>query len=124
MSIHRRDLLFSSGAALVVAAAGGRALAAAPEQPPYAWRSLPFGGGGFVSGVALHPRRPGLAYRRCERGGVYRRDEHDQPWVPLLDHLGGADADLTSVLSIALDPRDPQRVFLACGDSTGECAGL
>ena len=119
MIITRRRLLSSSGAALVLAAGGGRALAASPEQP-YAWRNLPFGGGGFVSGILVHPRRPGLAYLRCERGGVYRRDRHDQPWVPLLDHLGGPDADLASVLAMALDPRDPERVFLACGDTTGE----
>lgn len=119
MIITRRRLLSSSGAALVLAAGGGRALAASPEQP-YAWRNLPFGGGGFVSGILVHPRRPGLAYLRCERGGVYRRDRHDQPWVPLLDHLGGPDADLASVLAMALDPRDPDRVFLACGDTTGE----
>lgn len=120
MIITRRRLLSSSGAALVLAAGGGgRALAASPEQP-LAWRNLPLGGGGFVSGIAVHPRRPGLAYLRCERGGVYRRDGPAQPWVPLLDHLGGADADLASVLAIALDPRDPDRVVLACGDTTGE----
>ncbi|HEV8692254.1 MAG TPA: sialidase family protein [Ideonella sp.] len=119
MIIDRRRLLSSTGAALALAAGGGRALAASSEQP-YAWRNLPFGGGGFVSAIVLHPRRPGLAYLRCERGGVYRRDGHDQAWVPLLDHLGGADADLASVLAVALDPRDPERVFLACGDTTGE----
>lgn len=86
----------------------------------YAWRNLPFGGGGFVSGILVHPRAPGLTYVRCERGGLYRRDRHDQPWVPLLDHLGGADADLASVLAVAVDPQDPGRVFLACGDTTGE----
>jgi len=118
--INRRYLLSSSGAALALAATGRCALAASADPASYAWRNLPFGGGGFVSGMALHPRRPGLAYLRCERGGAYRRDGHGQPWKPLLDHLGGVDADLTSVLAIALDPRDPQRVFLACGDSTGE----
>lgn len=119
MTLNRRSLLSSSGAVLALAAAGRSAFAASAQQP-YAWRNLPFGGGGFVNGIALHPRRPGLAYLRCERGGAYRRDAHDQPWQPLLDHLGGADADLTSVLALALDPRDPQRVFLACGDGSGE----
>ena len=124
--INRRRLLSSSGSALVLAA-GGRpaALAASPAsaasaEEPYAWRNLPFGGGGFVSGIVLHPRRPGLAYLRCDRGGVYRRDGHDQAWKPLLDHVGGVDADLASVLAVALDPRDPDRVALACGDTTGE----
>jgi len=120
MIINRRALLSSSSAALALAAAGGSALAASVEPQPHAWRNLPFGGGGFVSGISVHPRRPGLAYVRCDRGGAYRRDGVDQPWVPLLDHLGGADTDLTSVLAIALDPRDPQRVFMACGDTTGE----
>jgi len=119
MNINRRRLLSTSGAALVLAAGGGHTFAASPD-PAYSWRNLPFGGGGFVSGIVVHPQRPGLAYVRCERGGVYRRDGHDQPWVPLLDHLGWSDADLTSVLAIALDPRNPDRVFLACGDSTGE----
>jgi len=120
MIINRRALLSSSGAALALAATGGRALATSAEPRSQAWHNLPFGGGGFVSGIVLHPRQPGLAYLRSERGGAYRRDGHGQPWQPLLDHLGGNDADLTSVLAIALDPRDPQRVFLACGDSTGE----
>lgn len=119
MIINRRRLLSSSGAALALAAGGGRALASPAEQP-CAWRNLPFGGGGFVSGIVFHSRRPGQAYVRCERGGVYRRDGHDQPWVSLLDHLGGGDADLASVLAVALDPRDPDRVVLACGDTTGE----
>lgn len=118
--INRRSLLSSCGAALTLAAAGGRTLAAPTAPQACAWRNLPFGGGGFVSGLVLPPGRPGLSYARCDRGGAYRRDGHEQPWVPLLDHLDGADADLTSVLAIALDPRDPRRVFLACGDSTGE----
>ncbi len=119
MIINRRRLLSTSGAALVLAAGGGRTLAS-PPGPAYSWRNLPFGGGGFISGIVVHPRRPGLAYVRGDRAGVYRRDGHDQPWVPLLDHLGWADADLASVLAIALDPRNPDRVFLACGDATGE----
>jgi hypothetical protein len=120
MMINRRRVLCSSGAAFVLAAGGGRVLGAAPEGAAYSWRNLPFGGGGFVSGIVCHPRQPGLAYVRCERGGVYRRDAHDQAWVPLLDHLGGNDIDLASVLAVALDPQDPNRVFLACGDSTGQ----
>ena len=82
-------------------AAGAGRTGAAQTAGSYAWRNLPFGGSGFVSGIVVHPRRPGLAYVRCERGGAYRRDGHDQPWVPLLDHLGGADEDLTSVLAVA-----------------------
>jgi len=119
MMIDRRRLLAASGAGLLLGPAASLARAA-DLSAPYTWRNLPFGGGGFICSLVMHPRQPGLVYARAERGGVYRRDAHDQPWQPLLDHLGGPDADLMSVLSVAVDPQDPQRVFLACGDSTGE----
>jgi hypothetical protein len=121
MTINRRHLL--SCAALMAGPVGGPALAAAPAasgSAPYAWRNLPFGGGGFVAGIVVHPQRPGLAYVRCDRGGVYRRDGHDQPWQPLLDHLPPEDIDLATVLAVAVDPRDPERVVIACGDATGQ----
>ncbi len=119
MMIDRRRLLAASGAGLLLGPAASLARAA-DATAPYTWRNLPFGGGGFICSLVLHPRKPGLVYARAERGGVYRRDAHDQPWQPLLDHLGGPDADLMSVLSVAVDPQDPQRVYLACGESTGE----
>ena len=119
MTMDRRGFLATTGASLLLAPAAPAALAAGPAAA-YTWRNLPFGGGGFVSGLVFHPRQPGLVYARAERGGVYRRDASDQPWVPLLDHLGGTDADLASVLSVAVDAQDPQRVYLACGDTTGE----
>src|SRR5690349_19727659 len=101
-SINRRRLLSTSGATLLLLAAGARRAAAAAPAGSYAWRNLPFGGGGFVSGIVCHPRQPGLSYVRCERGGAYRRDGHAQPWVPLLDHLGAADNELSSVLAVAV----------------------
>lgn len=92
----------------------------AAASSPYQWAPLPFGGGGFVTGLVPHPRQAGLLYARTERGGVYRRDGPAQAWVPLLDHLGADDADLMSVLGVAVDPQDPGRVVLACGAGTGE----
>lgn len=91
-----------------------------PASASYEWANLPFGGGGFVTGLVTHPRQAGLMYARTERGGVYRREGPTQAWVPLLDHLGADDADLMSVLSVAVDPQDAGRVFLACGAGTGE----
>jgi hypothetical protein len=70
--------------------------------------------------MVMHPRAPGLAYVRAERGGLYRRDANQAAWVPLLDGMGGSDADWMNVLSVAVDPQDSQRVYAACGGSTGE----
>ena len=117
--MQRRRLIQAAGACALL---GGRAIPAAAESATltYDWRSLPFGGGGLVAGLALHPRESGLLYARTDKGGAYRWDAAAKSWTPLLDHLGAGEADLTGVLSVALDPADSQRVYLACGISTGE----
>jgi len=85
------------------------------DDAPYDWRSVPYGGGGFVDGFVFHPREKGLLYARTDIGGAYRFDAATRSWIPLLDHLTKAQTDLSGVLSLALDPNDPERVFVAGG---------
>jgi len=86
------------------------------QQPaPYVWQSVPFGGGGYVDGFAYHPREKDLLYTRTDIGGLYRYDYEAKRWLPLLDHLSRQDGDLMGVLSIALDPANPDKVYAACG---------
>jgi len=85
-----------------------------PSQP-YLWHNVVIGGGGFVTGIIPHPRQPGLIYARTDVGGAYRWDEPARRWVPLTDNIGMADVDLTGCESIAVDPNDAQRVYLAMG---------
>ncbi len=83
----------------------------------YVWKNAVIGGGGYVTGIEFHPAEPGLAYARTDVGGVYRRDSASGPWIPLNDWIGGlnnAFMDL-GVWSVGLDPADPERVHLACG---------
>ena len=92
----------------------------AGAPPPYQWSSVPFGGGGFVNGFAFHPREQGLLYARSDSGGLYRFDSKAQAWVALFDGLSADDADLMSVLSLALDPEDTERIYAACGLTTSD----
>jgi len=41
-------------------------------------------------------------------------------WIPLLDWIAFPDWNLSGVESIAIDPRDPDRVYLAVGTYTNE----
>ena len=101
-----------------LALAGASALAAAPTDVPYGWKPVAIVGGGFVDGIAFHPGVPGLAYARTDMGGAYRRDTATGPWQLLLDHLPLADVNLMGVESLAVDPHDPNAVYLACGTYT------
>ena len=73
------------------------------------------GGGGFVTGVVFHPGEKGLAYARTDVGGAYRWDDKLQRWVALTDWLAPEDDNLMGIESIAIDPSDPERVYLAAG---------
>lgn len=81
----------------------------------YEWRSLPFGGGGFVSALIDCPQEEGLFFARTDVGGAYRWNAEEQSWTPLLDFLPENQVSLMGVESLAVDPSSPNRVFLYCG---------
>jgi hypothetical protein len=75
-------------------------------------------GGGFVDGIIFHPAEKGLRYARTDIGGAYRWNDGTKRWEPLLDWVSYPDLNLMGVESIAVDPSDPNRVYLACGTYT------
>jgi photosystem II stability/assembly factor-like uncharacterized protein len=78
------------------------------------------GGGGFIPGIVFSTTEPGLVYARTDIGGAYRFNPQSGTWTPLLDWIGFPDWNLSGVESIAIDPRDPDRVYLAVGTYTNE----
>jgi hypothetical protein len=98
--------------------AGAAAHSAPPQDAPYRWREVAIVGGGFVDGIAFQSAIPGLAYARTDMGGAYRRDTATGPWQPLLDWLPLADVNLMGVESLAVDPNNPDALYLACGTYT------
>jgi hypothetical protein len=84
-----------------------------PPAEPYTWRNVVIGGGGFVTGIITHPRQKNLMYARTDVGGAYRWDDAAQRWIPLTDGIG--DMDYTGIESLAVDPSDTNRVYLAAG---------
>jgi hypothetical protein len=94
-------------------------LADAPVQTQaYQWKSVRMGGCGFVTGIVFHPTEKGLAYCRTDMGGAYRRDSETGDWIAITDWLPLEDVNLMGIESIALDPSDPNRVYMACGTNT------
>jgi photosystem II stability/assembly factor-like uncharacterized protein len=89
-----------------------------PQQQPYNWKNVQIVGGGFVDGVIFHPTAPDVRYARTDMGGAYRWDNAAHRWQPILDWVPYKDLNLMGVESIAVDPADPNRVYLACGTYT------
>ena len=100
-----------------------RPLVAPALSTPYEWRNVEINGGGFVSGLVFHPKQRGLIYARTDIGGAYRWNNATKRWTALTDEFGPGDWNLLGIESIALDPNDANRVYVAAGTYTNEWAG-
>ncbi|MEU4191037.1 RICIN domain-containing protein [Kribbella sp. NPDC026611] len=89
----------------------------------YAWNNAQIVGGGFVTGLVFNPARKDLLYARTDVGGAYRWDAPSARWMPLTDWIGGGDWNLLGIESLATDPVDPNRLYLASGSYTNGWAG-
>ena len=94
-----------------------RVAQAAPSQP-YAWRNVEIAGGGFVPGIIFNAKEKDLIYARTDIGGAYRWDPAAKRWIQLMNWVSAADWSLSGIDSLATDPVDPNRVYVAAGTYT------
>jgi hypothetical protein len=100
------------GATQTAPVAAGAA-AAASEQ--YTWKNVQIAGGGFVPGIVFNQTERNLIYARTDIGGAYRWNETTQRWTPLLDSFGWNNWGFLGVSSLATDPVQTNRVYVAAG---------
>jgi hypothetical protein len=84
----------------------------------YSWKNVTILGGGFVTGVIFSPVEKNLVYARTDVGGAYRFNAADKTWIALTDHFGKDDGNLLGIESIAADPMDANKVYMAVGTYT------
>jgi xyloglucan-specific exo-beta-1,4-glucanase len=105
---------------LAIAAPAAQAEAPDAAASDYSWSNAAISGGGYVPGIIYSRTEPGLVYARTDIGGAYRLDRETDTWVPLLDHVGWDDWNRLGVLSLATDPAEPNRVYVATGMYTND----
>ena len=102
-------------------------VASAPQaqvsSQAYTWKNVEIGGGGFVPGIIFNTTQRDLVYARTDIGGAYRLDPATRRWIPLTDFISDADYNLLGIESLATDPVDTNRVYIATGAYLQSFAG-
>ncbi|WP_223192221.1 glycoside hydrolase [Paenibacillus sedimenti] len=114
-------------AALCIGLLGGAATAAPAankqkevKSESYEWGRAQVVGGGFIPGIIFNQTEKDLIYARTDMGGAYRWDQANNKWIQLLDSVSMEDWNLLGVESLATDPVDPNRVYIAAGTYTND----
>lgn len=88
----------------------------ASEMPAYGqWRSSMIGGGGYIQNVVL-TADPKRLYSYVDVGGFYRSDDAGRHWRMMHGNLPNKQGK-TEVRGLLADPRNPDRILVACGSS-------
>ena len=82
------------------------------------WRSVPIGGGAYVTGIYAHPQVADLIYMQTDNGGAYRWQPKQQRWQNIIDSFPRLPWNYYGVEALALDPQNPELVYLGLGKYT------
>lgn len=102
----------------------GKEFTLTAQIPEYRWDHLKIGGGGYVTGIAIHSSDKDIMYIRTDIGGAYRWNKHVNGWEQMLNWISPENANLIGVDGIALDPSNSNRVYLALGRRSDEEGGV
>ena len=101
------------------------------QAQSYDWKPVKVGGGGWVTGLILHPTESNLVYCRTDVGGAYKWNNSTNQWEQLIKanrmpsalmNFSGNQGDgidrstIYNVEGIAIDPSNSNVLFVSGGD--------
>jgi len=81
------------------------------------WSNIKIGGGGYVTGVQVHPDDSNIVYMKTDVGGLYRWNAADTSWTPITDRFTYKDKDLYGIEGMAIDPNNKDFLYFTAGVS-------
>ena len=99
---------------------GPKTIVQADSTETYNWSNAQIVGGGFIPGIIYNPTEPDLIYTRTDMGGAYRWNPSNNSWLPLTDWVSNEEWNLLGIESLATDPIETNRVYLAAGTYTND----
>lgn len=101
------------------------AKAAQSATQAYTWKNVVTGGGGgFVVDTIFNQKQKDLIYARTDIGGAYRWNASTSTWTQLLNWVSPDQWNMTGVESLATDPVDPKRLYIAAGTYTNSWTSM
>jgi xyloglucan-specific exo-beta-1,4-glucanase len=95
----------------------------AASSQTYTWKNVVTGGGGgYIPGIIFNTKQKDLIFARTDMGGAYKWNPSNGTWTQLLAWVSPDDWNWTGCESIATDPVDPNRLYLAVGTYTNDWA--
>uniref|UniRef100_A0A0C1NFI3 BNR/Asp-box repeat-containing protein n=1 Tax=Tolypothrix bouteillei VB521301 TaxID=1479485 RepID=A0A0C1NFI3_9CYAN len=83
-------------------------------------KNVSLGGGGYVTGIYLHPKERDLVYIKTDVGGFYRWNSASRSWIPLTEQFSLVQNNYYGGEALALDPNNPNIVYIAVGKYTSD----
>lgn len=90
------------------------------QSEAYTWGRAKVVGGGFIPGIIYNQSEKDLIYARTDMGGAYRWNPANQTWKQLMSFVSFDEWNMLGVESLATDPVDPNRVYVASGTYTND----
>ena len=85
------------------------------QSTVYNWKNVNIGGGGYATGLIIHPKEANLMYVRTDVGGAYRWDIDNKCWVQLMDQFGLENRNFYGVDGFAIDACNTDVLYVAAG---------
>ncbi len=90
------------------------------QYPALGTSNVAIGGGGYVTGIYLHPKERDLVYIKTDVGGFYRWNAASSNWIPLNEQFSLKNSNYYGGEALAFDPKDSKIVYIAVGKYTAD----